>query len=77
MVHHLVETLRALGAHGECVIVGCGAAFILPAKTTLRVRLVSPLPQRIQVVSRQYGISEQEAAATTSSRTRRIRPLTI
>ena len=33
--HHLVKTTLALGSHGECIIVGRGAAFILPARSTL------------------------------------------
>ena len=41
-VHHLIETLFSLAAKGECVILGRGAAQILPALTTLRVRLVGP-----------------------------------
>lgn len=61
-VHHLVETVLALGAHGECVIVGRGAAFILPAATTLRVRLVAPVRERIVSLSRKLGITEREAA---------------
>ena len=61
-VHHLVETVHALGIHGECVIVGRGATFILPAATTLRVRLVGPVRERIAAVSRQLGISERDAA---------------
>ena len=48
-VHHLVKTVLALGVHGECVIVGRGAVFILPAATTVRVRLVGPVPERIAV----------------------------
>lgn len=42
-VHRLVKTVLALGAHGECIIVGRGAPFILPAESTLRVRLIRPL----------------------------------
>jgi cytidylate kinase len=61
-VHRLVETVHALGVHGECVIVGRGAAFILPAETTLRVRLIGPAPARIAALARQRGISEREAA---------------
>jgi hypothetical protein len=61
-VHHLVKTVLALGAHGECVIVGRGTAFILSPETTLRVRLVAPLKQRIAAQSRALGISEKEAA---------------
>lgn len=59
---HLVETVRALGMHGECVIVGRGAAFILPSETTLRVRLVAPVRERIAALSRIDGITEREAA---------------
>jgi cytidylate kinase len=61
-VHRLVETVLALGVHGECVIVGRGAAFILPAETTLRVSLVAPVRDRIAVLSRQMSISLREAA---------------
>jgi hypothetical protein len=50
-VHHLIETVLALGVHGECVIVGRGAAFALPAATTLRVRLVGPVRERITELS--------------------------
>ena len=61
-VHHLVETVHALGIHGECVIVGRGAAFILRPETTLRVRLVGPVRERIAALSRKLDISEREAA---------------
>jgi cytidylate kinase len=58
---HLIKTILALGAHGECVIVGRGASFILPAATTLRVLLVAPLSDRIATKSRALGIGRQEA----------------
>lgn len=61
-VYHLVETVLALGLHGECVIVGRGSAFILPTETTLRVRLVGSLPERIAKMRETMGISESEAA---------------
>jgi cytidylate kinase len=61
-VSHVIETILSLGAHGECIIVGRGAAQILPAQTTLRVRLVAPLEDRITAVSHRHGISRQEAA---------------
>jgi cytidylate kinase len=60
-VRHLVETLLSLAAHGECVIVGRGAAMILPAETTLRVRLVSALEDRAAVMSKELGVSRDEA----------------
>jgi cytidylate kinase len=61
-VHHLVETVLALGVHGECVIVGRGASFILPPETTLRVRLVAPVRDRVATLSHRLGLSEKEAA---------------
>jgi cytidylate kinase len=67
-VHHLVKTVLALGALGECVIVGRGAAFILPVETTLRVRLVGPVKERIAALCLKQGISERDA-------TRRLRTI--
>jgi hypothetical protein len=61
-VHHLLKTVLALGVHGECVIVGRGAAFILPVATTLRVRLVGCVRERITAQSQRLGISESAAA---------------
>jgi cytidylate kinase len=76
-VRHLIETILSLGAHGECVIVGRGAALILPAKTTVRIRLVAPLEERITEFSRRFGLSRAEAArqveATDRERTRFIK----
>jgi len=60
---HLVETILALGCHGECVIVGRGAAFILPRETTLRVRLVAPLVDRIRIVQQRLGLTHKQAEA--------------
>ncbi len=61
-VRHLVETVLALGAHGECVIVGRGSAHILPAETTLRVRLVSPFKDRVARAAEKLGLDADAAA---------------
>ncbi len=58
----LMEGLLSLAAHGECVIVGRGAAQFLAPETTLRVRLVGPLEKRIESVSQRFGASREEAA---------------
>jgi cytidylate kinase len=60
-VRHLVQTLLSLATHGECVIVGRGAAMILPADTTLRVRMVAALDDRAAVMSEELGIAREEA----------------
>jgi cytidylate kinase len=61
-MRHLIETVISLGVHGECVIVGRGAAQLLRPETTLRVRLVAPLSERIAAKSRDLVISPEEAA---------------
>ena len=57
----LVETILSLGIHGRCVIVGRGASQLLSASTTLRVRLVGALEDRIATVIKQRGLSHEEA----------------
>jgi cytidylate kinase len=61
-LHRMVETVLTLAAHGQCVIVGRGASRILPAATTLRVRLVAPQEHRITVVQKRRSIDVKEAA---------------
>jgi cytidylate kinase len=60
-VHHLAHTLLALAAHGECILVGHGAAQILPPATTVRVRLVGPRHERIAALQRRCGWSRDKA----------------
>jgi cytidylate kinase len=76
-LRHLLQTLLALSAHGQCVIVGRGAAQALPAATTLRVRLVGPREDRIRAIQQRLGLTPEEAARwvanTDSERGRFIR----
>ena len=60
---HLLAVLRGLGSAGRCVIVGRGANFILPAETTLRIRMVAQTEDRARVAARRLGLSAQEAAS--------------
>jgi cytidylate kinase len=73
----LLETLLSLGAHGDCVIVGRGAAQVLPAATTLRVRLIGSIEDRVKVIARRRNIPAEEAkrwiAETDQERTRFVR----
>jgi len=59
--HHLLKTLDSLAARGECVVVGRGAAHILPAESTLRVRLVAPRAFRIAAIQQDRGMTAEEA----------------
>lgn len=62
-VRHLIETVLSLAAHGECVIVGRGAAQILPEATTVRIRLVAKLEDRIAAIQQRLNLDPKEAAA--------------
>jgi cytidylate kinase len=61
-VRHLTQTILSLGVHGDCVIVGRGAAHILPRETTLRVRMVANLDDRIAAISRRLSLTKEKAA---------------
>lgn len=58
----LLNLLLALGARGDCVIVGRGAPFVLPVDTTLRVRLLASRQDRIALLGREHGLDPTEAA---------------
>jgi cytidylate kinase len=59
--HRLFKELLELSAKERSIIVGRGAAQILPAATTLRVRIVAPLADRIAYVQKNRGLNEAEA----------------
>ncbi len=61
-LQNLARVVLALGAQGEAVLVGRGAGFILPRETTLHVRLVAPLPERIAYMSQELRLTVGVAA---------------
>jgi cytidylate kinase len=63
-VRRLVRTLRELAAKGDCVIIGRGAAHLLPAETTLTVRLIGEREDRITMLAHRLGIDRAQAART-------------
>ena len=60
-VHRLLKVMLVLGQHGDCVIVGRGAAFVLPRETTFRIRLVAPRKHRIAALGRRMGLDKAAA----------------
>lgn len=59
---HLIATVRGLGQQGRCIIVGRGANFLLPAESTLRLRLVGDLKDRSATARRLQNLAEKDAA---------------
>lgn len=58
---HVAETILALAALGNCVIVGRGSTIIVPPKNALRVRLVASLDDRAEREGKRLGIAKIEA----------------
>lgn len=61
-VHHLAQVVLHLGAGGQVVLVGRGTGCILPRESTLNVRIIAPLQDRIAFVSQSQRLSASEAA---------------
>ena len=55
-----MNVVGTIGKHGNAVIIGRGANFILPKERMFRVRVIAPLELRIQNVMQEYGTSEEE-----------------
>ncbi|HEY7312193.1 MAG TPA: cytidylate kinase-like family protein [Gemmataceae bacterium] len=73
----LIAVIRSLGEQGRGIIIGHGAAHILPPRWTLRVLLVGDREDRISVVSRRFHLDRRAAAReleeTSHARRRFIR----
>lgn len=61
-VHHLLETMLSLSTRGQCIIVGRGAAQVLPPGVTLRVRFIAERPDRIEHLRGEYNLTPDAAA---------------
>ncbi len=74
-IRHLAEIFTTIGQHGDAVILGRGASFVLPPGQALRVRFVAPLEQRIAQVMAEFEVDRAEAQRrikTVSSARRRF-----
>ena len=60
-VRQLCDTVLSLAATGECIIVGRGAAHILPPALAIRVRLVAEFADRAQTMMRELSCTLEEA----------------
>lgn len=60
-LQHLLKVIGTIGNHGNAVIVGRGANFVLPAKDILRLRIIAPKAFRAQKVSETFGIPLEDA----------------
>ncbi|MGE5843426.1 MAG: AAA family ATPase [Syntrophaceae bacterium] len=60
-MEHLTKVISAIGAHGNAVIVGRGASYILPPEACLRVGVTAPLEVRVNNVAAFFKVTKEEA----------------
>lgn len=58
---HLLKVIGTIGNHGNAVIVGRGANFILPPENLLRIRVIAPREFRAEKVAETFEITLDEA----------------
>jgi cytidylate kinase len=61
-VLHLARLVLALAAQGDVVLIGRGTGCILPRETTLNVRVIAPLQERIAYMSQWLRLPTLESA---------------
>jgi cytidylate kinase len=67
-VVELARLILAIGARGEAVILGRGAGCLLPSKSTLHVRTIAPLADRIAYMSQLERLTPDRAAEQVAIR---------
>jgi cytidylate kinase len=70
-VMELARIVLSLGVQGEVILLGRGAGYILPAATTLHVRIIAPQSDRIAYMSQWLRLTEDEAANQVKTRDQR------
>ena len=60
-MERLTRVIGTIGAHGNAVIVGRGASFILPPEACLRVFAIAPLEVRVNNVATFFKLTKEEA----------------
>jgi cytidylate kinase len=70
-IQELSRLVMLLGAQGHLILLGRGAGFVLPKATTLHVRLVAPLADRVAYMAQWLRLTEEEAADQVHKRDHR------
>jgi cytidylate kinase len=59
---NLARIILALGAAGQVVLIGRGAGCLLPSASTVKVRILAPLDDRVAYMSQWLRLTREEAA---------------
>jgi len=60
-LQHLMKIIGTIGKHGQAIIIGRGSNFVLPPDKRLSIRVIAPMEERIRNVSKELGITVEEA----------------
>jgi cytidylate kinase len=67
----MARIILTLGAAGEVILLGRGAGCILPAPSTLHVRIMAPLPDRIAYMAQWLRLTMEDAGIQVNDRDNR------
>ncbi len=67
----LIRLVLTVAARGNAVIVGRAAGFMLPAETTIHVRIIAPAESRIAYIAQELRLTRPEAAEEVRARDER------
>lgn len=68
---HLMKVVAAIASHGNAIIVGRGANFLIPAEDRLSIRVIAPTMTRVNNVAKKYGVTREEAKRRVINRENR------
>ena len=60
-LQHLMKIIGTIGKHGQAIIIGRGANFVLPPDKRLSIRVIAPMEERIRNVSKKLGMTVEKA----------------
>jgi cytidylate kinase len=70
-MRELTQLVLMLAAQGNVILLGRGAGFLLPSRSTLHIRFVAPLTDRVAYMSQWLRLTEEEAAEQVRKRDHR------
>lgn len=68
---HLMKVVAAIASHGNAILVGRGANFLIPQEDRLSVRVIAPLEVRVKNVAKEFGVTREEAKRRVINRENR------
>jgi cytidylate kinase len=60
-LEHLMKVVAVIASHGNAVIVGRGANFLIPPEERFSIRVIAPVDIRVTNVTKTFGVTREEA----------------